>query len=86
MDIGLLTEGSSNGGSGGVKATTTSSSSSQNNNNQRAQPPKYGRRSNVIAYGSSYQKAAALVDLVRLSHPLSLNIPHMSGHFFTLFF
>lgn len=63
MDIGLLTEGTSNGGSGGVKTTTTSSSSSQNNNNQRAQPPKYGRRSNVIAYGSSYQKAAALVDL-----------------------
>ncbi|KAL8088186.1 hypothetical protein AgCh_038101 [Apium graveolens] len=52
MDIGLLTEEGSNNGGGGT--TTTS--------NQRAQP-KYVRRSNVIAYGSSYQKAAALVDL-----------------------
>lgn len=58
MEAGLLTEGTSNGGDG---ITTTSSS----NNNQRSQP-KYGRRSNVIAYGSSYQKAAALVDLVCL--------------------
>lgn len=59
MDRGLLTEGSSNGGGG----TRTTSSSVNNNNNQ----PKYGRRSNVIAYGSSYQKAAALVDLVLFS-------------------
>lgn len=62
MDTGLLTEGSSNGGGG--------TSVINNNSNQRAHP-KYGRRSNVIAYGSSYQKAAALVDLVCLL----LNIP-----------
>lgn len=55
MDTGLLTEGTSNGGGG---TRTTSSSDTK----KRAQP-KYGRRSNVIAYGSSYQKAAALVDL-----------------------
>ena len=38
---------------------------------------KYRRRSDALAYGDRYQKAAALVDLVGSRSPLSLACSHL---------